>query len=187
LKEAVGYPWTTMPDFMFSHLSSGYGGQGTLCGALGVATQFFRMAAFDDAATHVTMIDELFQWYSRADFPTRRFDHICYFPNQIVRNAKSPLCHISVSQWTLAAGAGVTSKQKKDRCAKVTGEVIYHTVTMLNQYAEGQYTARHYPFEEENKTCLICHGVGDMWHDKDGMNNQQGKMACIHCHQALFE
>jgi len=58
---------------------------------------------------------------------------------------------------------------------------------MLNRYHEGRYTPRHYPFAEENSKCLACHGVADMWHDKDGMNNQQGKMACIHCHQELFK
>jgi hypothetical protein len=118
-------------------------GQGTLCGALGVASQYLRMVAYDEDKTHVKMIDELFQWYSRTDFPTQRFDDICHFPNQVKRNAKTPLCHVSVSQWTLAAGAKVTSKEKKDRCAKVTGEVIYQTVSMLNLYAEGRYQPRH--------------------------------------------
>ncbi len=176
-----------MPDYMYSHLSAGYGGQGTLCGALGVASQYFGMVAYDDEETYIKMTDELFQWYSRTDFPTQRFDDICHFPNQVKRTAKTPLCHVSVSQWTLAAGAKMKSEEKKDRCAKVTGEVIYQTVSMLNLYAEGQYRAREYPFEEENQACLICHGVAGMRHDNDGMNNQQGKMACIHCHQALYK
>ena len=176
-----------MPDYMCSNAQAGYGGQGTLCGALGVAQQFFNLVAYDKAQTYVQMTDELFQWYSRTDFPTQRFDAICYFPNQVKRPAKTALCHISVSQWVLAAGATVTSKQKKDRCAKVTGEVVYQTVSMLNRYADGQYTYRQSPFNEENQSCLICHGADDMWHDKDGMNNQQGKMACIHCHQGLFK
>ena len=176
-----------MPDYMFSNLQAGYGGQGTLCGALGVAAQYFNMVAFDEVRTYAKMTDELFQWYSRTEFPTQRFDDICHFPNQVRQTAKTPLCHISVSQWTLAAGATVTSKEKKDRCAKVTGEVVYQMVTMLNRYQEGTYKPRQYPFAEENSECLVCHGVDDMWHNKDGMNNQQGKMACIHCHQDLFK
>lgn len=183
----MGYPWTTMPDYMFANAQAGYGGQGTLCGALGVAAQFYNLVAYDKAKTYVQMTDELFQWYSGTDFPTQRFDQICYFPNQVRRTAKTALCHVSVSQWTLAAGAKVTSKQKKDRCAKVTGEVVYQMVSMLNLYVDGQYKYRQYPFEEENASCLICHGADDMWHDKDGMNNQQGKMACIHCHEPLFK
>jgi hypothetical protein len=58
---------------------------------------------------------------------------------------------------------------------------------MLNNYVDKTYKALHHPFEEENHACLSCHGVADMWHDKDGMNNQQGKMGCIHCHSQLFK
>ncbi len=183
----MGAPWTLLPERMFANLAAGYGGQGTLCGALGVASQLFNLVAFDERKTYVEMTDELFQWYSRTAFPTTRFDDVCYFPGQVQQLAKSPLCHISVSQWTLAAGAEVTSKQKKDRCAKVTGEVIYRTVEMLNDYVDGRYAKRAYPFEQENAACLSCHGADDMWHDKDGMNNQQGKMTCSLCHSHLFK
>jgi hypothetical protein len=173
---------------MFTNVQSGYGGQGTLCGALGVASQFFNMVAFDEQKTYAKMTEDIFQWYSRTTFPTSRFDDICHFPDQVQRPAKSPLCHVSVSQWTLAAGAEVTSKQKKDRCAKVTGEVIHRAVTMLNDYAEGAYAAPHYPFEAENAACLGCHGAADMWHERHGNNNQQGKMTCKLCHGGhLFE
>ena len=34
LKEKVGYPWTTMPDMLMVHAAAGFGGHGTLCGAL---------------------------------------------------------------------------------------------------------------------------------------------------------
>jgi hypothetical protein len=172
---------------MFDIVQAGYGGQGTLCGVLGVAAHYFNLAAFDEKKTYVAMTDDLFQWYSRTVFPTDRFDAICYFPKQVQQPAKSPLCHVSVSQWTLAAGAKVTSKEKKDRCAKVTGEVMYQAVRMLNAYVEGKYTPHQYPFEEENKACLSCHGAADMWHDQDGMNNQQGKMTCSLCHAPLFK
>jgi hypothetical protein len=172
---------------MFGIAAAGYGGQGTLCGALGVAAHYFNLVAHDENKTYIKMTDDLYQWYSRSVFPSEMFDDICYFPKQVKRQAKTPLCHVSVSQWSLAAGATVTSKQKKDRCAKVSGEVVYQLVSMLNHYADGDYTPRHYPFKEENETCLVCHGVDDMWHSRDGMNNQQGKMACIHCHQALYK
>ena len=172
---------------MFEVASAGYAGQGTLCGALGVAAHFFNLAAFDKEKTYVAMTDDLFQWYSRTAFPTERFDAICSFPKQVQELAKSPLCHVSVSQWTVAAGTEVTSKQKKDRCAKVTGEVMYQAVRMLNAYADGKYQPHRYPFEEENKVCLSCHGAADMWHGEDGKNNQQGKMTCSLCHAPLFK
>ena len=183
----MGSPWTLLPDYMLANFAAGFAGQGTLCGGLGVASIFFNLVAFDEQKSYTKMTEELFQWYSRMVFPTSRFDDICYFPGQIQRLAKSPLCHISISQWTLAAGATVTSKQKKDRCAKVTGEIAYRMVEMLNEYVDGRYAKREYPFKEENAACLSCHGPDDMWHDKDGMNNQMGKMTCNLCHSHLFK
>jgi len=53
--------------------------------------------------------------------------------------AMSPLCHTSVSKWTLAAGTHATSREKKERCAKVTGETVYTVVYYLNEYFEGNW------------------------------------------------
>jgi len=55
-------------------------------------------------------------------FPTERFDDISAIPKQVQAQAMTPLCHTSVSKWTMAAGAEVTSKEKKERCAKVRGK-----------------------------------------------------------------
>ena len=71
--------------------------------------------------------------------------------------------------------------------AKVTGEIAYRMVEMLNDYVDGRYAKLEYPFKEENAACLSCHGPDDMWHDKDGMNNQMGKMTCNLCHSHLFK
>jgi len=34
VEEKVGHPWTTMPDMLMVHAAAGFGGHGTLCGAL---------------------------------------------------------------------------------------------------------------------------------------------------------
>ncbi len=36
---------------MFSIAAAGYGGQGTLCGALGVAAAFYNLVAYDERKT----------------------------------------------------------------------------------------------------------------------------------------
>lgn len=46
LQEKVGYPWVTLPGFMFSHAAAGYGGHGTLCGALGVCSCIIFIRSF---------------------------------------------------------------------------------------------------------------------------------------------
>ena len=60
----------------------------------------------------------------------------------------SYVCHTSVTKWTLAAGAEVNSKQKKERRAKVAGEVVYITILALNEYFDGN---GHLPYGNRQK------------------------------------
>jgi len=41
-----------MPDFMFSHAAAGYGGHGTLCGALGVCSCIINLVVYDKDETY---------------------------------------------------------------------------------------------------------------------------------------
>ena len=117
---------------MFAHAGQGYAGHGTLCGALGVSSCLINLVLYDEDSTYRTVIDRMMWWYAGMKFPTERFDDISAFPKQIQVQAMTPLCHTSVSKWTMAAGAEVTSKEKYERCAKVAGEVVYTVVYYLN-------------------------------------------------------
>ena len=184
LKEKVGHPWTTLPDMMMIHAAAGYGGHGTLCGSLGGASVIVNLAAYDDKAeVYRQIIDRLFYWYADQEFPTDRFDDISAMPKQIRVKAMSPLCHTSVSKWTLAAGEEVTSKAKKERCAKVCGEVVYTVASALNEYAEGKWTPPVWKPSKQIEHCVQCHGPDDMWESGEGMNHQQGHMECLLCHR----
>src|SRR5512145_441728 len=104
---------------MMSHAPAGYGGHGTLCGALGGASLIINLVAYGEKGEIFRqMIDRLFYWCADQEFPTDRFDDLSKLPKQLKAKAMTPLCHTSVSKWTLAAGAQVTSKEKKERCAK---------------------------------------------------------------------
>jgi hypothetical protein len=46
LKEKVGHPWTTMPDMLMVHAAAGFGGHGTLCGALAGASVIINMVTY---------------------------------------------------------------------------------------------------------------------------------------------
>jgi len=50
LKEKVGYPWTTMPDMLMVHAAAGFGGHGTLCGALAGASVIVNMVTYGENA-----------------------------------------------------------------------------------------------------------------------------------------
>ena len=80
-------------------------------------------------------------------------------PGQIKVKTKSPLCHTSVSSWTLAAGAEVTSQEKIERCSKVCGEVVYTVVFALNEYFAGRWTPPVWTPSEQIKHCVECHTI----------------------------
>ena len=86
---------------MFVHAGQGYAGHGTLCGALGVSSYVINMACYDDKQSYAAIIDRMMYWYSEMKFPTERFDDISPIPKQIQAQAMTPLCHTSVSKWTL--------------------------------------------------------------------------------------
>ncbi len=183
LKERVGYPWTTLPDLMMSHAAAGYGGHGTLCGSLGGASCIINLVAYGEKTQIFRqMIDRLFYWYSIQDFPTDRFDDISDMPGQVRVRAMSPLCHTSVSKWALAAGEEISSKAKKERCAKVCGEVVYTVVLAMNEYFAGRWTPPRWEPSEGIRHCIECHGPDDMGHTEPSLNHQQGHMECLMCH-----
>jgi hypothetical protein len=88
----------------------------------------------------------------------------------------SPLCHASVSDWCKVSGKKVGSADRKDRCAKLTGDVAAKAVEMLNALADAKLSVGWKP-TPEYATCMGCHnGPNSM------LDNEQGKMNCVPCH-----
>ena len=186
LKEKVGHPWTTMPDMLMVHAAAGFGGHGTLCGALAGASVIVNMVTYgekrDEYLQNNAIVDRLFWWYAEQDFPTERFDDLSPLPKQIKVKAMSPLCHTSVSKWSLAAGVKDLHDQAKiERCAKVAGEVVYIVTTALNEFFEGKWVAPVWNPSPEIQHYIKCHGP-DTPAQKARKWNQQGHMECLMCH-----
>jgi len=185
LKEKVGYPWTTLPDMMMAHAAAGYGGHGTLCGALGGASTIINIVTFgekrDEYQQNNALIDRLFWWYADQDFPPERFDDMSPMPKQIRVKAMSPLCHTSVSKWAMAAGATIKSDAKIERCAKVAGEVAYTVTNGLNEFFSANWTPPVWKPSEATEHCVKCHGP-DHAAQKARKWNQQGHLECLMCH-----
>jgi hypothetical protein len=184
LKEQGGYPWTTLPDMMMAHAAAGYGGHGTLCGALGGASTIINIVTYSgkrDEQQNNQIVDRLFWWYAAQDFPSERFDDMSPMPKQIRVKAMSPLCHTSVSKWVVAAGATVKSDAKIERCAKVAGEVAYTVTLALNEYFEGKWTPPVWKPSAGTEHCVSCHGP-DIATQKASKWNQQGHLECGMCH-----
>jgi hypothetical protein len=185
LKEKVGSPWTTMPDMMMAHAGSGYGGHGSLCGALGGASTIINMVTYgekrDQYLQNSQITDRLFWWYAEQNFPSERFDDLSPMPKQVKAKAMSPLCHTSLSKWMVAAGATVKSDAKIERCAKVSGEVVYTVTLALNEFFDGKWTPPVWKPSKANEHCISCHGP-DLPNQKAEKWNQQGHMDCVMCH-----
>jgi hypothetical protein len=185
LQEEVGHPWTSLPDMMMIHAAGGYGGHGTLCGALGGASCVINLVAYrsDEDTFYKSMIDWLYSWYAQQEFPTGRFDDISKMPDQVRVKASSPLCHTSVTSWTLAANEEVNSDAKKERCAKVSGEVVYTVVDRLNEHFAGRWDPPAWQPAEDTAHCVKCHGPDGTTASQAGLNHQQGHMDCLMCHR----
>jgi len=185
LKEKVGHPWTTMPDMLMAHAAAGFGGHGTLCGALAGASTIINMVTYGEVRDawqqNSQLVDRLFFWYADQDFPTERFDDLSRMPKQVKARAKTPLCHTSLSSWAMAAKENISSEAKKERCAKVAGEVVYTVTNALNDFFAGTWTPPVWTPREEIEHCVRCHGP-DTPTQKAKRWNQQGHMDCLMCH-----
>jgi hypothetical protein len=186
LKEKAGYPWTTLPDMLMAHAAAGYGGHGTLCGALGGASTIVNIVTYgevrDAYQQNNKIIDRLFAWYTEQDFPTARFDDLSPMKAQVRVRAGSPLCHASVSKWVMAAGATISSDDKIERCAKVAGEVAYTVTRALNDYFAGTWNAPAWAPSATTEHCVRCHGPSTAT-QKSKRWNQQGHLECLSCHE----
>jgi len=172
LKETSGAPWNTVPAEMFKYGAGGAYGWGTLCGALNGALAVINLATDQ----HDKIGNELIGWYTEFPFPSDKHETYCKIPKQITTVAKSPLCHVSISTWANKAGAKINEKEKKDRCAKLTGDTAAKTAELLNQALEGKVVLA-YKVPQEFSHCMSCHQGKDSL-----LDNEQGKFNCLLCH-----
>jgi hypothetical protein len=160
---------------MFNHAAGGYGGQATLCGGLGSCAAMINLVAFDNDNTHTKLTADLLKWYAQTSMPSTRFDAIATYKDQYQEEPGSPLCHVSVSSWIMKADTKYDAKERKDRCGKVTADVVYQTVEMLNAYAEGKYAPIKAKLTADTAGCMSCHG-------KEAAYNVTVQQDCLACH-----
>lgn len=173
LVETSGTPWDTIPMDMFQYGAGGAYSWGTLCGALNGSLAVINLAT----EKHADVGNELIGWYTKFPFPSDKHEAYCSIKNQVTTVADSPLCHVSVSKWADAAGARINEKEKKDRCAKVTGDTAAHAAEMLNELLEKGKIVPAYKVPDEFSHCMSCHQSADSL-----LDNEQGKMDCLYCH-----
>jgi hypothetical protein len=174
LAEKIGEPYTSFPFHMFKYGHGGVGGYGSVCGALNGAAALIGLF-ISDRSIQDSLIGDIFQWYEKEPFPTfspanPAFD---FTPARSVPN--SILCHASNTNWSNDTGLKVSSKERKERCRRLTGDVTQKVTTALNEIHADKYMANLHSDETIN-TCHACHG-------KEGkLKNVSVRMSCNSCH-----
>jgi len=153
----AGPPYTTVPTGMMRFGEGGVAGWGSHCGALIGASAFIGLV-HKDPAVYSKLINELTLWYTEE------------------LGSGSPLCHVSVTEWSKANGVRVESQERKDRCARLTGEVAKKAVLLLNAQADNQFQAMVGP-RPAVVACLSCHGKSGMENVRNGVLQD-----CTACH-----
>ncbi|OKY74721.1 MAG: hypothetical protein BM485_12865 [Desulfobulbaceae bacterium DB1] len=159
LREKVGGAYQHLPAEAFIWGHGGAVGWGTLCGTLNGAGIVTSFAAGKEGEA---ILNDVIAWYGDTELPIYKPAN----PKATFKSTNisdSPLCHVSVGKWMKKEGVSLKSPERKDRCARVAADVAYHTVVLLNKWADGTYEAEHgsqsaeYGITAQNN-CTECHG-----------------------------
>lgn len=182
LQEHLGAPYTDFPTKMLVFGHGGGAGWGTICGALNGAAAAISLVT--DKATSDILVNELIGWYTLEKFPsdisnTYAVDHVfTHNVNDMVLDqgvCGSPLCHVSVTHWCGISGEAVGSPPRKERCARLTGDVTAKAVELLNAHFAGTFVSEYHSPASVTE-CMACHGASGM------MANVHMKQVCLPCH-----
>lgn len=172
LVETVGAPWDSFPQDMFKYGGGGIATWGTTCGAIHGAAYVIQACAGTNATN---LINSLFQWYCNFPFPTRDHDAYAVYTRQKTTVANSPLCHASASNWCATTNMTINGPERKDRCAKLAGDVAGKAADLLNKLLAGTYVP---DFVQPDPTCSGCHVGATSTYD-----SVQMKSTCTtYCH-----
>jgi hypothetical protein len=181
LRDKVGEPFTSFPTEIMTFGSGGAAGWGTLCGALNGASALISLVTAQ--ARISVLVSELLGWYTQVKLPTdtsnqyaveHKFTNTTYDKLLVQNISGSVLCHTSNTQWCKVAKLAVTSTERKERCARLTGDVAAYAAQILNDELAGKFTAQ-FVTPSTTATCNGCHGT-------TVVNNVSAKMECTQCH-----
>lgn len=179
---------------MFKYGRGGVGDWGTLCGACNGAAAVFGLF-HQDAATRERLIDQLFRWYETTALP--QFEPPDAADSEILASKpESVLCHVSVSRWCVEADVGPQSPERKERCRRLTADVVAQSVRILNAQAEAEANAirkrtdaavasrQEAAASGPTTSCIDCHSAPGDYKGlaADVIPKSSVRMDCLPCH-----
>ncbi|MGD9021071.1 MAG: C-GCAxxG-C-C family protein [Lysobacterales bacterium] len=165
LRDEIGAPYSGFPHDMLRYGGGGIAGWGTVCGSLNGACAMITLAA---GKAYGKITNELMAWYTTTPFPSEAANRYATKHEYLVEEYKadqalattvsnSPLCHVSVNTWCRATGFASGSKQRAERCARLTGDVAAKAAELLNAHARGELVTGQF----ERNECNSCHFMGE--------------------------
>jgi hypothetical protein len=128
-------------------------------------------------------VSELFGWYTQAKFPSdisndRAVNHTFTenkYDKALPQNISgSVLCHASNAEWVKLSKFKTASTERKERCARLTGDCAAYAAQILNDELAGTFTPQ-YAAPSTIATCMTCHGSA-------ATDTVAAKMECKQCH-----
>lgn len=181
LTEKTPDPWAGLPMEVMLFGRGGGNGWGTLCGAVNGAAAIISLVV--NKADSGKLINEVWGWASAEKLPTDaanqasidgKYIDAKYVGALIQNTAGSVLCHASVTQWCIAAKKKVSDTERKERCARVAGDLAAKTAEILNAYFAQTFVST-FVTDPTVAQCQTCHGAALL-------NNVNTQMNCTPCH-----
>lgn len=184
LIDEVGFPYTGIPRDMMRYGAGGIAGWGTVCGSVNGACALITLVA---GKAYGKIVNELMAWYTTTPFPSdianqyaQNHEYLVeeYKSDQVLPTtvSQSPLCHVSVNTWCRTTGFASGSKQRAERCARLTGDVAAKTAELLNDHALGKFVASDF----EKIECTGCHFMGENYESGQFIIGKGSN--CTDCH-----
>lgn len=183
-----------IPTNLAAYGGGGIAGIGSLCGCLNAAAMAVNLLKADNLNNNA-VIRAVFRYYEKTSMPrgtqqflegigapTRKNDAgEALNPEYIGKSiANSILCHTSVSLWSKASSFGSSHQAKLERCAQVTAEIAFMTVTFLNDSIDGNLEAEL--VAPSNAECAGCHSSTTREPDAYLGTDVNSTLQCQSCH-----
>jgi len=184
LREEIGQPYTGFPHDMMRYGGGGIAGWGTVCGSLNGACAMLTLIA---GKSYGKLVNELMAWYTVTPFPSENANQYAAEHEYLVAEYKtdavlpttvsnSPLCHVSVNTWCRATGYASGSRQRAERCARLTGDVAAKAAELLNLQIRGEFVVS----DIEESECSGCHVMGENYEAGQFIIGKGSN--CTNCH-----
>lgn len=158
LAEKQGEPFRSFPCDMMIYGEGGVSGWGTICGALNGGAAAISLLVPKEADRRA-LIDELFLWYQNTNLPSYKPAKPFFAAELPAVKPGSILCHPSVSAWIKQAKVGFYSKERKERCTRLSADTAHKTVELLNRFCAGTFS-KEFKLDQKTTDCMSCHGKG---------------------------